>query len=904
MALQITENLRQAIKASELVPTLVAKIDGYETLFGNVQIKKYIRIGDPDLFIDGSWFIGGFRILDDQSPYISFSQGTTTRISQKLDPARGQSSSVSQMTLALVDYNHAITELVSPGRILTDVIGRRVTIFLGIQETSWPEDYNVIFRGVIQDVDAGTDTIYLNLANTDEKKRVSALPRVASELAAPCDFKSATFQDLQFKNREDIQNVVTIQYVGGGTAGSETVSIIGGGYTISVQIQDGVSTAAQIKKKIENNPEANQLVTLKMVGDSSNPQFIGSMVLGTDSTIELVDASEFVEPADILKTYAVIEDELIEYTGKSGNQLTGVVRAQELSLGAFHDIEKTVDQVIRLTGNGIDIALKLMLSLGPEFYAENLKVKSIQFYSPTITTDNAIFFDGIDVEVDHGVSVGDMVTITGAASPLNNVIDAIVLEIGKIQDGSYIIVDQNLTTESATSPVAKFKSQFNVLPIGLGMLPSEVDVEQHLFIRDTFLSTFQLDIFTGDISDAKSFLERQVYMPMTCFSVPRKGRSSLIYTVGPLPNYEVVTLNTETVQNPDKLRVKRSSNENFFNQVQFDYDYNPVTGEYLTRKNYPPEVDQSRIPVGAKPFQVKAQGLRTDLGAADITSRAADRWLRRYENGAEFIKGVSLQFSVGYQLEIGDVVAVDYEALKLADFTTGTRDGSVKLMEVLNKIIDNKTGEVSVDLVNTVFGIADRYGFISPSTELLAGSTTTKLVMKKSWSTKPFQRESMKWDGYVGQKIIVHDPEWNFVFETTLRGFDDNDPQGMSVDPLPMPPGFGWIVQCPEYPSTTDKNDLAFWKQRHAFFSPRVAIVAGVSQTQFTVAAVDAGKFFKGSVIRVHDYEFLIDSPEVVVTDIVGNDIIVNNSLGFVPSAGLLVDLIGFPDNQQAYRVV
>ncbi len=904
MALQITENLRQAIKASDVRPVLVAKIDGYDTLFGNISIKKYVRIGDPDLLIDNTWLIGGFKLLDNQAPYISFNNGTTTKISQKVDPARGQSSSVSQMTLAILDYNRAITELVSPNRVLTDVIGRRVTIFLGLQETSWPEDYNVIFRGVIQDVDCATDTIYLNLANTDEKKRVSIFPRITSDLAQDFDYRSVTFQDIQFKNREDIVNLVTINYFGGGTAGSEVVTVTGGGYAINVQIQNGASNPSQIKRKIEANEVASQLVDMKIVGDSANPQFIGSASLGTDLICELMDASEFIVPFDILQTYCTVNGELFKYFGKAGNQLTGVVRAQEGSVGAFHEAEKTVDQVLRLTGNGIEIALKLMLSKGPEFYAESIKAKSFQYFSPSITTENAIFFEGVDLETDHGVSVGDFVTIDGATNPSNNVVNAIIFEVGRIQDGSYLIVDQNLADEPLTNAVCKFKSQWNILPIGFGMLPNEVDVAQHIFVRDTFLPTFDLDIFCKDIADGKGFLEKQVYLPMTCFSVPRKGRSSVIYTVGPLPTYEVITLNKTNVQNVESLRVKRSSNENFFNQVQFDYDYDPVSGEFLTRKNYPSEIDQSQIPVGAKPLSMQVQGLRTESGAAGITERAADRLLRRYSKGAEFIKGVSILFSVGYQLEIGDVVAVDYADLQLVDFSTGTRSGSLKLMEVLNKTIDNKTGDVTVDLVNTVFGVSDRFGLISPSTELLSGSTTTKLVMKKSWSTKAFQLESSKWDGYEGQKVIVHDPEWNFVFETVLRGFDFNDPQGMSVDELPMAPGFGWIVQAPEYPSSQDQNELAFWKQRHAYFSPRVTVVAGISPTRFTVSPLDVGKFFVGSVIRVHDFSFVLDSPEVVVTEIDGNDIIVNNSLGFSPIAGLFVDLIGFPDKQQSYRVV
>lgn len=904
MALNLTENLKQAIKNPQLTPVLVAKIDGYESIFGNVSIKKYIRIGDPDLLIGDDWLIGGFNLVENQNPWISFSQGTTTRISQKLDPSRGQGSSVSQMQLAILDYNFAMTELVSPGFVLSDVIGRRVTIFLGAQESSWPEDYNVVFRGVIQDVESSTDTMFLNLANTEEKKRNAIMPRIQTELTADVDFQSATFQDLQFKNREDVGLNLTVQYIGGGSAGSEGVSIGGGGTIVIVQIQDGVSTATQIRKAIENDSAANQLISVKITGNGSDAQNIGSVALTSDTTIDLVDASEFFEPADIMETYVVIEDELLKYTGISGNTLTGVTRAENNSVAAFHKSGDNVEQVLRFSDTGINIALKLMLSSAPTYYVENISVNSFQYFSPSLMIDNAIFFQGVDLQIDHGVTAGDKITITGASSGSNNVTDAVIQEVGQIDGGSYLILVENLADEPTTAAVAKFQSQYNVLPLGFGMIPTEVDVDQHTFVRNTFLPTFTLSIFTREITDGKGFLEKQVYMPMTCYSVPRKGRSSIVYTVGPLPTAQIQTLDVTTVENPQQLKVKRSSNENFFNQVQFDYNYDPVTEKFLTRKNYPQEPDQDIIPVGVKPFKVQAQGLRTADDAELISERAATRWLNRYSNGAAFIKGIKVAFSIGYEMEIGDVAAVDFTSLKLADFETGTRAGPLKLMEVMNKTLDNKTGEVSIDVVNTTFGLSDRFGLISPSSKVGAGSTTTKIILQQSWSTQPFNLESRKWNGYLNQEIIIHNEDWTTVYTTILRGFDTNTPQGMSVDPIPAPPGVDWIIQCPNYPSVNNQELLSFWKLRHAFFSPRVAVTAGVSNVRFTVAALDVGRFFVGSIIRVHNFDFSVDSPERTVTEIIGNDIVVNNSLGFVPSSNEVVDLIGFPDEQQSYRVV
>lgn len=904
MALPLTENLRQQLRLPELTPTLVMKLDGINTIFGNVQIKRYIRIGDPDLIIGGGWLIGGFSLVDDQSPYIQFSQGTTTRITQKLDPSRGQGSSVSSMTVNLVDFVEQITELVSPGFQVRDILNRRATIFLGAQESSWPEDYNVVFRGVVADVSSGAGFVELKLNNTDEKKRIAVLPPRVSKTTAVVNYKSVQFQDLFLQNQPDLVNSVTVTYISGGTAGSEVVSLTGP-YDIQVQIQDGVSNAGQIKKALTNDPDANQLIEVRVEGDNDAAQTVGTVTLGIDNTVDLVDASSLLLPVDIMRTFVQIGGELLEYTGITGNQLTGVTRGAGLDgVIEIHKEDADARQVILLSDNGLNIALKLMLSKGPTYYATGLDIQSIVYYSPSVSQANTVFIENVDLETDHGVAVGDLCTIEGATNAGNDVVDSVVLEVGKTNQGSYVVLSDTLILEGTSPGVMKFKSQYNTLPIGMAMVPVEVDVAQHHFVRDTFLPTFPQAIPCKDITDGKGFLDQQVYLPMTCFSVPRKGRSSVVYTTGPLPTYEVVTLNLETVENPDKLRVARSINENFSNSVRVDYDYDVVNDQFT--KSVEVDATGSTVDIEKKQFAIQARGLVTAGDAEVLADRAARRWNRRYQSGAEYIKGIKILFSVGYQVEIGDVVAVDYAALKLSDFTRGNRQGGLKLMEVLNKTLDNKTGEVTVDVVNTIFGTGDRFGLISPASMTDAGSTTTKLRLRKSYGTKPFQPESLKWADYIGQHVIVHPEDYSQgPYQTTIQGFDSSSPQGMSVDPpLPVAPGDEWIIQAVDYPSTPSQQDDGFWKVRHAFFSPQVAVVAGVSNTRFTVDPGDVSKFFIGSVVRVHDYGYTLDSVERVVTEKDGDDIIVNGDLGFTPDSTCFVDLIGFPDEQQAYRVV
>lgn len=911
MAFQITENLRQALKNNEITPILVAKIEGRDKLLTNVAIQKYIRIGDPDLFIDGSWLIGGFRVFGEQSPYITFNTGTTTKISQKLDPSRGQGSSVSSMVLSLVDKNEAMTQLVSPGFELDEILAANVTIYSGLLNSSWPEDYNIIFRGVVQGIDNGSGYVNLLLSNTEEKKRTSMLTQIRSEITEFVNYHSAIFQSLFFRNRSDVPNFVTVTYTGGGTAGSEVVSVVG--YTISVQIQSGVSTAGQIRKAIENHADAMQILDEIKVGDdfsSSDPQVTGSVLLEvTDEIFTVAQAdltSRFYEKQDCLRTYIKIQDELIEYAATAGS-FTDCLRGQQGSIGTIHEPGQDAVQVLRLTENAMTLALKLLISGGPTYYKEDVPVKSIVYYDPLTDIPTGVIFANIDLESEYGVCVGDYMRVYDSANFINN-LWVTVLEIGLINGDTYILTDMpNFVPEAISDAKVRFQSQFNVLNIGVGLLPQDVDVKQHLFIRDTYLPNAPIDIFVDQISNGKDFIEQQIYLPYSCFSVPRKGRSSVAYHIGPLPTYEVLQLNVNTVKNPEDLRVQRSTSENFFNQVVFSYDKDVITGDYRTVTPYSSDVSMQRMPsLGARPFQIPADGFRTADGAAGFAERTAARFLKRYQFGAEFIKNVRVMYEIGYRVEIGDIVAVDFSSLKLGDSVSGSRSGPIKLYEVLNKILDNKTGDVSIDVVNTIFGTNDRFGLISPTTRLDVGSTTTKLLMKKSFGTREFEKESVKWRNIIGREILVHNEDWTTQYTTTLLGFDNNVSQGMLVEELPTAPAENWYVDIPRYPNSEDKDLLAFFKNRYAFFSPQVFVTGNLGfQNQFEVDPSDIDKFFVGAIVKIHTYDYTSNSADTTVIDVdTGTNVVtIEDAAGFIIDDTTSVELIGFKDQQPAYRI-
>jgi hypothetical protein len=83
---------------------------------------------------------------------------------------------------------------------------------------------------------------------------------------------SVTIQDIKYEAilAGTDGNAFSIEYTGGGTAGSEVVSNLG--QAITVQIESGVSTATQIKTAVESYLQFSLNLTATIVGVASNPQ--------------------------------------------------------------------------------------------------------------------------------------------------------------------------------------------------------------------------------------------------------------------------------------------------------------------------------------------------------------------------------------------------------------------------------------------------------------------------------------------------------------------------------------------------------------------------------------------------------------------------------------------------------
>lgn len=725
MAFTLTEKALNQSKRAKKQPQIAVQIEGVDEIYGAVSLQKYIKIGDPGLKIDGSWKIGGTREAPESRPYISFEDGTSTSINQSLDQQSGRGASVSSIQVAIIDKNLELTKLLTPGEVVTDILGTRVKVWLGFQDSGFPDDYIIIFRGIIDEAVAGAGIVTLNISHPDQKKRSKLLPKFSTELTSAID-SSVT--------------------------------------TIPVALTEGFQRMGEsIVRTSGGTP----------IGGTANNFFF-------QPYIKIDDEVMYVENMDDTNFYVI--------RGTAGDALSGNTTP------ASHDEGATVESLYRLRGNALDLALLLMLC-GPTEEAEDytptiltghfayevppyidgLAVKSINIISSSQRVQNAIFFQGVDIEAEYGILPDDWILLEG--SPFNNYA-YIALDVVKVDGGSYILVNApvDMTDENETSATIRAWSRYqHSLPFGLGLKPDEVDIAEHKKLYRLWLSSFDVDIYVKDTIDGKEFIEKELYLPAAAFSIPRKARSSVGYHIGPIPGQVIKTIDATNVLNASSLKIKRSTNKNFFNSVIYKYEDDLLEEKFKRSTISIADDSLARIQnQGNKFFTIEAKGLREELGAGSQAQIATSRRLSKYKFGAEFIEGLQINLETGYDMEIGDIVLLDMTSLKLSDIKTGTRAGAPRLFEVEDIRRDIRTGVHTLRIVDTGFDPTARYGLISPASKIKSGIDQRSFVIKRTGNSGFGDSEFRKWTQHIGAMIRVRNADYSVAATAELLSVTAN----------------------------------------------------------------------------------------------------------------------------------
>jgi len=694
VALDLSIRTRRALEQTNIEPNIIVKFEGIDILFSAQSVKEIIRIGDPGFFIGAEgYFIGGlFNIEPEKNRTLIDSQSTTFTIRQQMNYDEGESSSVSSMSVGLVDKDEIITRIVTPGEFVPDVLGSKAQIFITFGAVSFFDDSIEIFKGVVTAIDSHSGIVKFKLNHPDTKKIVKLFKIVETRLA---------------------------------------VSI-----------------------------NASQ----------------------TD--IELEDASSLFTPTGPFEAYLRIGTEIIQYTGVSGNDLLGVTRGVLGTTGQPADAGDQARPIYSIEGNPLELALQIMLSgHGSNPVYEGISVSSfLQIGADPLLIPNAIYFEQVDIKRDFGFTIGDTVETTGAINGANNV-SRTILDIQRSDSGTYIVVDgAPLVLEQDSTAEIKLFTQFNTMPDGMRMRPDEVDIDEHLRLRDFFHSSAEVRIyFKSDEIDGKEFLDDQLYRPIACYALPRKAKSSVGYTIGPIPGDEITSFDLENTKDPSKAMIFRTSSRAFFNEVVYKYDDTPLVDEekFLSGKIFVSQTSKNRIKGVNRAFVIESLGLRTTLNAQNIIDTNAQRILDRYKFAAETVHTKAL-LRDSVRVEIGDIVIGDFKELQLTDISKASRDFRPRLFEVQNKSINLKTGDVDFALLDTGLDIDTRFGLISPGSYIASVVNQSQIVVGPDplYGGKFGLDEFRKWENIINVanpiSAAIRNSDLSIYEDVVITGINNN----------------------------------------------------------------------------------------------------------------------------------
>lgn len=524
----------------------------------------------------------------------------------------------------------------------------------------------------------------------------------------------------------------------------------------------------------------------------------------SETTISVDNAAGFYLPItgpsgsedSTFAKYIRIEDEVISFTGITGNDLTGCVRGALGTSAVSHDNETEVSSFYTLTGNCMDLALKIMLSGWNGPFVENVDVTNI-------SATDTLYFENKNLVDEFGLTAGDYITTTGASNGANNVtlkaISSVVYD-ETANSTTLTILDVTFVEEEGTAAVVDFRSRYDTLPSGLKMSPDEVDVEEHEYLKGLFLTSAGYEFYLkGTIENGKDFLNSEIYQPIACYSVPKNTRASVGYTVPPLPDETLKTLNTSNVKEPQKIKHMRQIGRNFYNAILYKYNEDVRETEFNSGYFLTSAESVARIPIGNKTFTIESKGLR----AENIVTSAAERRLFRYKFAASQIQNLKTTFGEGFQIDIGDNIYIDSASLMIPDINSGATNFGTRLFQVIQKSLDIKTGDVTLVVLDTNFSGDARYGYISPASEISAVTSDKTFTIQTSFGAT--EAEYLKWSRFSGAVVQVRNDD----FSVTATGVLDTigtDNVIRLVNDLAVTPSAGMFMEFADYDAQTSAN--------------------------------------------------------------------------------------------------
>lgn len=337
--------------------------------------------------------------------------------------------------------------------------------------------------------------------------------------------------------------------------------------------------------------------------------------------------------------------------------------------------------------------------------------------------------------------------------------------------------------------------------VGLGLDTDFINVTEIETVRDDWFpgDSHYMQFTITDSQVAKDFIEKEICKVLNIYPViDGQGRFSVKPYKPPIAARDVV----QSFDRDNMVGIPRwdANLQALGNEFEAHYDWDHVDGEYDTEELFIDSTSLNNRGPGKKPILMKSKGLHTDFGAASITARATDIVLARKVSAfgrwaTPPIKINAKTWFSRYLSEAGDVVPLT-DAI-LPDIENGSRGLSEERLEIINRTVDWKKGQVSIEFLNTGFD-KGKYGAISPSMTVLSGASGTQFTVSTA--------DAAKYANYTSPKVNIYDAGMRMQASNITLLTINTDTGVITCDDIGATPVAGWLITFSTYDNCTDEQ--------------------------------------------------------------------------------------------------
>lgn len=830
---------------------IVMVIEGIPYTFGIGDVYEIVKWGTPGLYWGlpgliwgGLKKIGGPNGAAGVKAYVVLDPAMT--IQQRIEPEQGRGN-IGTINMTLIDYNGEISYMIAPGNVVDEIMcGKQTTIYVGFQQTSFPQDYLVLYRGYITSLDTPPGIVRFQISDGTMKSRQPISNTPSTLITTPLDdtqtnipviSTSGFYQQIMGPDGTYSDKVHTyiqvdeevMEYAFDGIVDSEN-------FTVTRGALGTLPAAHDVDATVTNS------IQLGFNSGGSGINFIdcalGLLLSGRNGPCE--------------------EDLDLNSCGLSGTDLNGLI------LGLNDNLQ-------------LDAFMTLGLSPGDYFYV-------------TGATDPLNDIEGVITNIEYDdngfASIVQTDTAFNSYEPLT---DATVSFRSK-----YDIFPVGIGAKARMRDVDVYTWELIRENYFLAAI-YEVAVyyNEPVFAKETIAEDLCLPMGCYQIS-------RFGRVSVSVTKPPLPGSSQTLVQL----DY------TNVLDPDQIHVTRATNNRTFYNQISYEYDQNPVTGAFGTIQYFIDTQSASlfnqvlTLPIQARALysSLGSATVTTNRGQA-LLARYKDVALM-LELTVNWSAGSQIEVSdIVLIVDNGNLKIMNFQTgernigsqlFEVIDRTFMVSQGKVKL-----KVLSGLN-----------FNINSRFGLIAPSTVLNMGCTTTLLRLTPSFGQTSLAAEMLKWTPYIGLPIVVHNTDFSNESVSVIQGISPTDPTALMISPaLSFTPAAGDILEIADYPTTTSKTENSQYKALYAYITPTIDVVSGTSTTVFEVSAPDALKMTVGNWVVLRKEDYSIYTQEVNVTDITGTTITVSAALynidtdaPITPDNTYVVEGIGFKDLTGAYR--